>query len=413
MNFWRADNFRECITHLVSAFTDCVRSGELPHYFISNFNLLSVKLTREAQRELLHLFDIVIHSDLGIFKECKTLKTVWSNFLTAIENREFSIQKIQRTNFLMTEEYIAKYLFCINILMARSKTAAVEPQCYMPAILLDICADFCFQSIPLDRSISQMLTIPCKTHLKTFTMKRMLFERNIISLTKFDIDNKTLYRLHQSSPFDLSTRKLWYAMIVLKKGDHLSCLDTINQLLSSIPPFAVNVRQSFCGETTDAKELYVDKFLKSESTIMQRARKAWLMQLHFEKSMTDIVPLAIQIELYFSDIMLGYYDVPVSTFVLIYYLAFQCYHKLGQFNNRDNALRQLLESLHTMDDTHPLFYYWYYHTYNIAGHCLIIAGKKDQARDMFVNSNVIRNAIPQKIPLPNNSAANWYLRHFC
>ena len=422
-NFWREDNFRECFTYLIIKFADCLRDGVLPHYFISNFNLLSVKLTREAQRELLQLFDIVIHSDICIFKECDTLKTVWSKFITHVENAENSIQNIQRTIFLMTDELMAKHLFNINTIICRSKSLVFEPQSVIPARLRklaeDVFPEIFVQSIsfPVDRAIGQILALPCKTHLKTFTTKRMLLERKIISLTKSDIENRSLYRLqqiaHKQPSFDLSTSKLWYAMILLKKQDYILALSTINKLLSCIPPFAVNVRKSFCGETTDAKMLYVDIFMKSDSTITQRARKAWLMQLQFDKSVADVAPLAIQIELYFCDIAYSFFDVPVSTFVLIYYLAFQCYHELGQHDKRDNALRQLLDSLHTMYDYPPYFYYWYYHAYNIAGHCLIITGKRDQARDMFMKSNKIREAIPVNKPLRNCCAAKWYLQHFC
>ena len=46
--FWRAENFRACISFLLVEFTKCIRDRELPHYFFPSFNLLSVKLTREA-----------------------------------------------------------------------------------------------------------------------------------------------------------------------------------------------------------------------------------------------------------------------------------------------------------------------------------------------------------------------------
>ena len=66
-NFWQEDNFRECIMYSITEFAHCLHDGVLPHYFIPRFNLLSVKLTREAQRELLQLYDIVIQHDISIF----------------------------------------------------------------------------------------------------------------------------------------------------------------------------------------------------------------------------------------------------------------------------------------------------------------------------------------------------------
>ena len=74
LNFWCADNLRECIKYLLSEFSQCIREGILRHYFIPKFNLLSIKLTRTAQIELLQLFDIITERDITILKECKSLK---------------------------------------------------------------------------------------------------------------------------------------------------------------------------------------------------------------------------------------------------------------------------------------------------------------------------------------------------
>ena len=77
--------------HLLVGFSACIREGVLSHYFIPRFNLLSIKLTRAAQRELLQLFDIIIESDITIIKECKTLTTIWSEFLQVRENKNHVI----------------------------------------------------------------------------------------------------------------------------------------------------------------------------------------------------------------------------------------------------------------------------------------------------------------------------------
>ena len=78
--FWRADNFRACISFLLVEFTKCIRDRELPHYFFPSFNLLSVKLTRAAQRELLPILEMAIEHDIAILRECNTLREVWSRF---------------------------------------------------------------------------------------------------------------------------------------------------------------------------------------------------------------------------------------------------------------------------------------------------------------------------------------------
>ena len=54
---------------------------------------------------------------------------------------------------------------------------------------------------------------------------------------------------------------------------------------------------------------------------MERARQTRLMSITFEKYMTDIVPLAIQVELYFSDNIFGHFSVRISPFVMIHCLA--------------------------------------------------------------------------------------------
>ena len=76
-NFWRKDNLRECINFLLVEFSKCIREGVLRHYFLPRFNLLSVKLTPAAQRELLQLFDIIIESDISILKDCGYLQESW------------------------------------------------------------------------------------------------------------------------------------------------------------------------------------------------------------------------------------------------------------------------------------------------------------------------------------------------
>ena len=86
LNVWRADNLRECIMYLLTEFAQCLREGMLRHYFIPEFNLLSIKITPAAQIELLQLFDFIIESDIRILKECRTVKPIWSEFLQSSEN---------------------------------------------------------------------------------------------------------------------------------------------------------------------------------------------------------------------------------------------------------------------------------------------------------------------------------------
>ena len=150
LTFWCADNLRECIRYLLQEFMQCVREGALSHYFIPRFNLLSVKLTRAAQTELLQLFDIIIQSDISILKECQTLKSVWSNFLQCCENRNDVLHRITRQNLLRYDECLME----CNYLMHYTKLTSME--------------------LSPDSIIRMFLALSCKTHLKTITLKRSL-----------------------------------------------------------------------------------------------------------------------------------------------------------------------------------------------------------------------------------------------
>ena len=80
------------------------------------------------------------------------------------------------------------------------------------------------------------------------------------------------------------------------KRDYSSILNITNEILSSIPPFVMyNVVNKLDIETN---RLYVDMFLDSDITVMQRARIAWMFDFYLTKDMTDVVPLAIQIEIF-------------------------------------------------------------------------------------------------------------------
>ena len=95
--FWRAENFRACISFLLVEFTKCIRNRELPHYFFPSFNLLSVKLTREAQRELLPILQTAIEHDIAILRECNTLREVWSRFTTTDGNINHVTRMMKKT----------------------------------------------------------------------------------------------------------------------------------------------------------------------------------------------------------------------------------------------------------------------------------------------------------------------------
>ena len=120
--FWCAENFRACVSFLLIEFSKCIRDGVLRHYFFPGFNLLSIKLTREAQRELLQLLETAIQCDISILKECRTMRKVWSAFMITDDNRNDAISKITKLNVLRNDE-------CMMVHVNRFyKLSADQPQ---------------------------------------------------------------------------------------------------------------------------------------------------------------------------------------------------------------------------------------------------------------------------------------------
>ena len=357
LNFWRENNLRECIKYLLAEFSKCIQEGVLRHYFIPRFNLLSVKLTRAAQTELLQLFDIIIQSDISILKECRTLCNVCSKFYQWRENKNDIISENKRENLMGNDMcMISTDLLSFRIIGINQMHD-----------------NFC-------NVISQILALSCKTPLRTLVLKRCLFEMHLASLARTcATGNKGAYQLcrtaqNNTCSFDISTCKLWCAILLLKRGYFLLALNIINQVLFSIPPFALYYSR-LIGTSTN--QLYQDMFLNSDDTVIKRARSAWMFNLDFTKDMADVVPLAIQIEIYLKD------DLPVrlSPFTCAYYLQFLCYHRMQQYDNRDRALQQLIEVAYNRDQFGEPWISW-----SIMGHCMLLAGRRVQARDMFFRS---------------------------
>ena len=441
LDFWCERNLKDCLMYLLKEFSQCIHEGVIRHYFLPRFNLLSIKLTPEAQTELLHLFDIVIQCDINILTECEALQNVWSKFLSANKNQMNVVNNARKTNLLQTDMLMMKSLIrVIDIFFIdtpdfrgnvvdelRSHFSKVWPHLF-PHIDQKSMLPFLHLAFPLlrsdfisqqpstaDRIRIQILNLSCKTSLKLLLLKYLYsftYIESIFSLPRLQ-GNKYLFKLQRitndNTSFDISSSKLWYAIVLLKKCDYVSALSIINHVISSIPTYAMNNSETEIFNS-ERKRLYVDTFQNSSCTITQRARKAWLIDLMFTKKMSEILPLAIQIELYFctngSNRVSAYRAVKLSPYTCSYYLMFQCYHELGQYGNRDHALCQLIDIVNNRERCGQ----WRHHSYNIAGHCLLITGQIDRARDMFNRSR----RVTYEKPLPNEcNAASWYIRNFC
>ena len=197
--------------------------------------------------------------------------------------------------------------------------------------------------------------------------------------------NRDAYKLGQlahidAASVDISTFKLWYAMLLLMRTDYAACLRTVNDVLSQIPPYALYMSCSRLQSSRESASLYQHVYLQSDADVVERLRTSWLQDLYFYKDMLHInLPSAVSVELSFCDEDFG---VRVSPFVFAYYLMFLCHHELHQYDDRDRALRLLVDNVYNPEQRGR----FYHHSLNIAGHCLFLAGRRDRAREMFILS---------------------------
>ena len=394
-SYWCKENFRECVMRLLSGVCDCIRLRSLKHYFIPSFNLLSVKMTDEAQMELLRIFDIILQSDIRTIKECKTLNKVWVECLNhqADTIGVNDVAGIIKKSLLQNDECMI---------------AAVED------VQFEVMKLFNHNIVHLSTLTNlfnyhlQMHHTAYKTRLASLAMRILLYYESI-SLTYIPLQrvgNKAFYgprRFLQSSVsgIDISTCRLWYAMLMTKCGDYRLSLRIINKTLSNISPFALYYSgYNFRHVSDETKHRYVDMFSGNDTRVTERARRVWMLDLHIMPYHMEMVPAAIQVELKHCDEDHGVF---LSPFVCAYYLMFLSYCGLRQYDNRDRVLRQLIDVVNNPEQCG--LYRWY--SYNIAGHCLLSVGEAEQARDMFMRS--YEHTLPQPAFHRHNSA-QYYLQ---
>ena len=159
----------ECIKFLLCEFSKCIREGVLRHYFFHRFNLLSIKLTRAAKTELLQLLDIIVESDISIFKECATLQHIWSEFLYVhqIGDPGDVIIQVKRHN-LKKRDYDG-ILACAKHLNEIFISLFIKTPLFLH---------------PLYKLIDEILATYCKTPLKEIVPRQLLLMLNITILKK-------------------------------------------------------------------------------------------------------------------------------------------------------------------------------------------------------------------------------------
>ena len=387
--FWRADNFRACISFLLVEFTKCIRDRELPHYFFPSFNLLSVKLTREAQRELLPILETAIELDIAILRECNTLREVWSRFTTTDGNINHVTCMMKKTNIVRNDKCLMDLAHRCYHLYSELTRPPSEPSRVTRVVT---------------HLTTGILAGRFTTSLAPLVLRYHVFMSNIPHRVPGNRDAYKLGRLSHSdaASVDISTFKLWYAMISLMRTDYAACLRNVNDVLSRIPPYALYMSHGRLKSSRESASLYQRVYLQSDADVMEKLTTSWLQDLHFSQHMLHNInlPSAVRIELSFCDERVG---VRVSPFVFAYYLMFLCHHELNQYDDRDRALRLLLDTVYNPEQYGGMAH----HSLNIAGHCLLLAGRTDHAREMFALSYQHTQTRP---PLHKQNSALLYLQ---
>ena len=391
--FWKIENFRECLKYLLIEFHKILQKGILKHYFIPNFNLLEVKLNRNAQLELLQLYDHVIQYDIKIIERCQTLRPIWMDFSTRINDAGFQQRPLIETNDLLTRIFKKSFTNAMKLKVDKSrKLLTLLMQCKNKE-LLDILKACATTSSSLD----------------SFTFKYFRLMYNIPRHTCWPESNKHMYsicRHFDASCNDIMTSKLWSAIVFLLKTDYKRALLTINKVLSSIPPYALYYSSHKVVSSNEAEDLYQHNFFNSDLESSQIEKRAWIFDIRLFKNDIPVLPAAIQMELIHANPEKSLY---ISPFTFAYYLQFLCYHGLRQYENRDRALRQLVEVTDNPEQYGCMCLR--HHSYNIAGHCLWFVGKTACAREMFLKSCEwhILNGHPDR---NDYNAARHYLRSY-
>ena len=332
-SFWQIANLIGCIIFLFREFYFCIQSGTLQHYFVTRFNLLEIKLTPDAQTELLKIFGNVIEAGISIIGQSNSLQGVFSNFIAArhrghCETRTTEIHKRRiLDNDELTMNYANQIMHQIRFLETKYKSSP---------------CDFLFSVFVRLSSGSS------STPLAMFAIKfvcRFIVIRTLYNSSQ--LCNKCLHFLMTSLSknmygTDLASSKIWLATFLLQHGDYCKSLKNVNDVLSSIPPYALYCSGRHHRSCDVSKQLYVDRYWGRNTDIVCRAKEAWLLDMFITHSEYSFVPRAIQIELDYCDQDFG---LRISPFTYAYYLMFLCYHGLGQYDDRNRALRHLVDTV--------------------------------------------------------------------
>ena len=285
-SFWRIENLIGCIIYLFNEFNRCIQIGVLRHYFVPRFNLLEIKLTPDAQTELLKIFGKVIETGISIIEQSKSLSRVFSNFI-AIRGRRHSDMRtteILKRRILDNDENTMMY-----VTRTMTATHALE-------IISQSQSNYTLNAVLVRLSsgkYSTSLTLFAIRHLCVLIVMRKLSYSSYLCNRYIHYYmaylNKNVYGT------DIATSKIWLATFLLQRGDYCRSLQHVNDMLSSIPPYAL-YQSGVIRSGDDSKQLYVDRYCGRNTDILCRAKEAWLFDMRIPRSEYSFVSRAIQIE---------------------------------------------------------------------------------------------------------------------
>ena len=275
-----------------ASFQKCIREGVLCHYFIPTFNLLEVKLTRDAKRELLNLFDIVVQYDISIMSQCSSLVDVWSCFLRCRDNKQFKINQIR-----------ARRQFDLECIL-------IDEVYYFHKIILSIILGNTIDSTNLHKRwvkrfehiIPPILDLShkniVKSSLATFVLRELYCSAFKVQVYCPQQGNKARYavlgnvfRNVNTLGNDISSSRLWCATFLQQSGKYSAALGLINNVLSAIPPYALYF-SLYKIKSDVSKLLYKDTLLTRESNPINRAKQAWLFDIFIDHRHYNFMPSA-------------------------------------------------------------------------------------------------------------------------
>ena len=386
-SFWQIANLSGCIIFLFREFYSCIQTGVLRHYFVSRFNLLEINLTPDAQTELLKIFGKVIEAGISVIGQCSSLVGVCSHFFEIRDRRHCAERTTNlRKRFLLINDEITMTFISLEMLELIYRKLLPYESIFAA-----------FVRLYAEGNVQTSLSVFFIRRFGLMIATRKLYN-SVHQCNKYVHYHMTLLSRNVYGT-DIGTSKLWLGTFLLQQGDYDGSLQNVNNVLSSIPPYALYNSGLSIKSSEDSKQLYIDRYCGRNTDILCKAEEAWLFDMHITQSEYSFVPRAIQIEFDHCDPRTG---VNISPFTYANYLMFLCYHGLGQYDNRDRALRQLVDTVNDRERRCVCIE----HSYNITGHCMLMAGNVDMARIMFLISARFTHQVPV---LDKYNAAYKYL----